>query len=209
MAKIFEKGLFATRLASLMAEHDETTYSLAAYLHMSPSAISRYTTGDSTPKLPTIQMLAEKFGVNPVWLMGAQAAPKHLETQPRLKRVPVLGEIAAGQPLFADEHVIGYEAVPETSPVDFCLLVRGDSMINARILDGDIVYIHQQPTVENGEIAAVMIDDEVTLKRFYFTNGSVILHPENPMYKDMVFSKKDMKHIRILGKALRFRSEVR
>lgn len=88
--------------------------------------------------------------------------------------------------------------------------VKGDSMINARIFDGDIVFIRRQPDVENGEIAAVQIDgNDATLKRVYKINGNVILRPENPIYSDMVFSKKDMKAVQILGKAVFFKSEVR
>lgn len=83
-------------------------------------------------------------------------------------------------------------------------------MINARIHDGDIVYIRKQPDVENGEIAAVIIDgEEATLKRVYKLNGNVILHPENPTYKDMIFSKKDFKQVRIIGKVKYVKAEVK
>jgi repressor LexA len=94
--------------------------------------------------------------------------------------------------------------------LDFCLKVKGNSMTGARIHDGDTVFVREQPDVENGEIAVVMIDDEeATLKRVYKINGNIILHPENPEYKDMIFSSKDKGRIKVLGKAAYFKSEVR
>ncbi|HLS52873.1 MAG TPA: S24 family peptidase, partial [Tissierellaceae bacterium] len=89
-----------------------------------------------------------------------------------------------------------------------CLKVKGDSMIGARINDGDIVFIREQPCVENGEIAAVMIDNEVTLKRFYKNGGLVMLRSENPKYQPLMYTKEDFKQVRILGKAIFFQSKL-
>lgn len=210
MGKYFDKDVFGKRLLELMADNNETTYSLAEHLHLSPPTISRYTTGDIAPKIPTIQSIAEKFGVNPAWLMGTEGAAKYTENTNRAKKIPIVGTIAAGQPILAQQHIEGYEYADESAKADFCLRVKGDSMVNARILDGDLVYIRQQPDAENGEIAAVIIDnEEATLKRIYKLNGTVILRAENPNYQDKIFSKKDMKNVRILGKAIMFKSEVR
>ena len=82
-------------------------------------------------------------------------------------------------------------------------------MIGARIHDGDIVYIRQQPDIENGEIAAVLIDDEATLKRVYKSGDSIILQPENPAYAPRVFVREEINQIRILGKAVCFLSKVK
>ncbi len=208
--KHFDKERFAQRLLQLMTDNNETIYSLAEYLHLSPSAISRYTSGGMNPKTLTIEAISSKFGVNPIWLMGANVDKYISDSASAIKRLPIMGTIAAGQPILAQENIEGYECVAADSNADFCLRVKGDSMINARILDGDIVYIRQQPDVENGEIAAVLVDDlEATLKRVYKINGSIILRAENPNYPDMVFSKKEMKQINILGKAVSFKSEVR
>ena len=98
-------------------------------------------------------------------------------------RVPIHGSVAAGNQILAMEDHHDYIVVDVNIRVDFCLRVQGDSMIDARIQDGDLVFVRQQPTVENGEIAVVMIDDEVTLKRFYRTDGGVILKPENSKYQ--------------------------
>ena len=206
--KIFDQVKFSERLMQLMADNNDTIYSLAEYLHLSPSAISRYTSATMTPKILTIEAMSVKYGVNPPWLMGADV-DKYLGAVMISKRVPIFGTIAAGQPILAQQNIEGYEYVPENVDVDFCLRVKGDSMTGARILDGDIVFIRKQSDVETGEIAAVMIDGEVTLKRVYKMNGTVILRPENPNYSEQIYSKKDMKEVIILGKAVRFQSEVR
>ena len=127
----------------------------------------------------------------------------------KIKKIPMLGEIAAGEPIMVCEEpspcLVG---VDDNRQVDFCLKVKGDSMIDARINDGDIVFIRKQQTVENGEIAAIIIDDEATLKRFYKNNGGVILKPENAKYQPKYYTAEDFKDIRILGKAIFFQSEV-
>jgi len=211
LGKIFDKKVFGERLFELMRDNNDTTYSLGEFLHLSPSAISRYTSGEMAPKIPTIQAIATKYGVNPTWLMGAQDVDKYLDfTEIKCIKIPILGTIAAGNPILAQQHIEGYEYADESLKADFCLRVKGDSMVNARILDGDLIYIRQQPDVENGEIAAVIIDnEEATLKRVYKINGTVILRAENPNYQDKILSKKDMKNVRILGKAVLFKSEVR
>lgn len=205
-----ELKLFGQRLHEIREERNLTTRELGEMLGTTAATISRYETGVHDPKRVFIQQTASILNVNPAWLMGANV-DKHIESdESTFKRIPVLGTIAAGQPILAEEHIEGYEFVPERSNLDFCLRVKGDSMINARIYDGDIVYIRKQSEVENGEIAAVIIDGEsATLKRVYKINGSVILRPENHNYKEMVFNKKDFKEINILGKAIFFKSEVR
>lgn len=92
---------------------------------------------------------------------------------------------------------------------DFTLLCKGDSMIGARILDGDIVYIRQQEDVEDGEIAAVLIGNDATLKRVRRNNGQLILWPENPAYSPLIFQGRELANVRILGKAVAFLSSVR
>ena len=100
------------------------------------------------------------------------------------KKVPIIGTIAAGTPIFADENIDDYFYIDNSVHCDFGLRVKGDSMINADIFDGDIVFIRQQPTLENGEIGAILLDDEATLKRFSMSADSVILQAENPSLTD-------------------------
>lgn len=155
--------------------------------------------------LTVLEPLARVLGVTPQYLMGWENILPY-ET----KRVPMLGWIACGEPIEACEaHAEYYVEVDRGASVDYCLQVKGDSMVDARIVDGDLVFIRQQPTVENGEIAAVIIDDEVTLKRFYRSENGVILKPENAKYQPLYYTEKDFKDVRILGKAILFQSKVR
>jgi repressor LexA len=128
----------------------------------------------------------------------------------KLKRFPMLGEIACGEPVFADEDKEHYVMADMDIHADFCLTAKGDSMINARIYEGDIVFIKEMPIVENGDIAAVIINDEATLKRvYYYPDDSMLqLVAENPKYKPLVYQGEELNHIRILGKAVYFMSAV-
>lgn len=128
---------------------------------------------------------------------------------PKTKKVPLVGTIACGEPITAVENIDDYVGMPESVNADFCLRCKGDSMINARIFDGDIVYIRQQPDVENGEIAAVLIDDEATLKRVFKHKDSLELRAENPTFPALYYEGAELNNIRILGKAVAFMSVVR
>lgn len=118
--------------------------------------------------------------------------------------VPILGEIAAGEPVIAEENILGYEKIPADDIRGgeyFILRVSGDSMINAGIYEGDHVLIKKQPTCETGDIAAVIVNAEnATLKRVYFSNGKLLLQPENPKYKPIMVDEDD---VRIVGKAVK------
>lgn len=128
---------------------------------------------------------------------------------PKTKKVPLVGTIACGEPITAVENIEDYISMPENVHADFCLRCKGDSMINARIFDGDIVYIRQQPDVENGEIAAVLIENEATLKRVFKHKDSLELRAENPTFSPMYYEGAELEGIRILGKAVAFLSGVR
>ncbi len=127
------------------------------------------------------------------------------------RRYPLLGKIACGEPIFVDEEYESFVSPTADIDADFCLRCQGDSMIGARILDGDIVFIRSQSTVENGEIAAVIIEDEATLKRvqYFPEKNMLILKPENPKFSDLVYAGEELARIRILGKAVAFFSAVK
>lgn len=150
-----------------------------------------YLVGNTTEKIIDI----EKYGVQPI----------------EVKKFPLLGDIACGEPRFANEERESYVSAGTAINADFCLKARGDSMINARIMDGDIVFIRSQPQVDNGEIAVVIINDEATLKRvFYYPEKStLILKPENPKYEDFIFTGAELNDINILGKAVAFQSDIK
>lgn len=128
---------------------------------------------------------------------------------PKTKKIPLLGTIACGEPILATENIDKYIEMPESVGGTFALKCKGDSMINAHIFDGDVVYIREQPDVENGEIAAVLIGDEATLKRVYKYPSKVVLRPENPLYNDITYTEEEMNDVRILGKAVAHLSAVR
>lgn len=177
---------------------------IAEKLGKNRATIYRYES-DEIENLPLniLEPLAKVLDVSPAYLMGWENIIPY-----KTKKVPMLGKIAAGMPILADEHCEYYIEVDENAHVDFCLKVEGDSMTEARISDGDIVFIRKQPCVENGEIAAVLIDNEVTLKRFYRNNGGVILKPENSKYQPFFYTDKDFKDIKVLGKAVFFQSRI-
>lgn len=177
------------------------------------SALQRYATGQ-TEKIPIdrLQIIASAIGTTTSYLMGweqSESLPANIIPMPEMRKIPLLGTIACGAPVFADEHMDGEVDIPSNIHADFALRCKGDSMINARIFDGDIVYIRKQDTIENGEIAAVLIDNEATLKRVKLYDDHIVLEPENPMYKPFVYWNEDMNEVKILGKAVAFTSTVR
>ena len=126
------------------------------------------------------------------------------------KRLPLLGNIACGEPIYASEDRESYVEVGANIEADFCLRAKGDSMIGARIMDGDIVFIRKQDMVYNGEIAAVLIEDEATLKRVQYNReaNELLLFAENPKYKTLRYFGEELDQIRILGKAIAFQGDV-
>ncbi|HZK85708.1 MAG TPA: XRE family transcriptional regulator [Desulfosporosinus sp.] len=211
---IKQLDLSSKRLRSFRESSGFQQKEFAQLFDIEPSIYNRYETGKIKSIPQNILMeICNKFDLNLKWLAGVEDAEKHVVVQdasPGTKRITILGTIAAGLPIYAQEDVLGFEYVDSNLHVDFCLRVQGDSMIGARILDGDLVYIRQQSDVETGEIAAVLVDnDSATLKRIYKVNGTVVLRSENPNFPDQIYTKKDMKDVRILGKAILFKTEVR
>ena len=160
-----------------------------------------------------IMLFAKILQVMPGGLMGWETntdLPPYPNIHPISRRsYPVLGNVSCGEPVFMAEEKDVYIDAENDIKADFVLIAKGDSMIGARIHDGDIVFVRSQPTVENGEIAVVAIDDEATLKRFYRYHDLIVLRAENPAYKDMEFRPEDGKDVRILGKAVAFQSNIK
>ena len=166
-------------------------------------------------KRSTIERMAELFDVSPCELMCFETKSRRPNTNNfgsiEIKRFPILGTIACGEPILASEEKDLYVEVGTDIICDFCLIAKGDSMIDARIHDGDIVFIRSQPQVNNGEIAAIIIDNEATLKRVYYykEKNLLILKAANPAYEDMIYSEHDLEGIRIIGKAVAFQSDIK
>ena len=160
-----------------------------------------------------IELISNALNTTPDYLMGwSDKSTDDLYSIPGINPIPKtykrprLGTIACGEPILAEENIETYDDIPDNIKCDFTLVCKGDSMINARINDGDIVYIKQQSQVDNGEIAAVLIDNEATLKRVYIYEDKVVLQPENTKYPPFVYTKEEMNNIRILGNAVGFTS---
>lgn len=165
-----------------------------------------------------VEALAKALGTTPIALMGWEEKSTTISLSHfsnirpiETKKIPLLGKIACGKPTFAEEQFETFIDASADLQADFCLQTKGDSMINARIYDGDIVFIRQQQEVENGQIAAVIINDEATLKRVsYFPEKSMlILKPENPAYSDLVYIGDELENVHILGKAVAFQSLIK
>lgn len=180
---------------------------LAQRLGTSKQTIHRYENGIiSNIPHEKVRELARALEITPSQLMGWENDDAPLA----VKRIPIIGEIACGKPIYASEEYESYAFYDESIGADFCLRARGDSMTGARIFDGDIVFIRSQESVDNGEIAAVIIDDEATLKRVYYypNEGKLILSPENPKYAPLVYVGNELSSIKIIGKAIAFQSTV-
>lgn len=201
------KEHFGKRLRELRLGRDLTQEDVGKILGTTKATVSRYETGRHSPGVSEISLLADYFKVNPYWLAGFDNI-KDID-EPNFKKIPVIGCIACGTPLLAIENIIMYEYANYGENVDFALIAKGDSMINVRVFDGDTVFVRQQSDVEDGEIAVVLIDDEATLKRVYKLNGDLLLKAENPTFIDIRITAKDKKNVRILGKAIYFKANLR
>ena len=179
-----------------------------------------YEKGLREPTSEVLIQLANFYNTSVDYIVGRSALdstaihpelplPGNVIPMPEMRKIPLIGSIACGAPILADEHIEEYIDIPRHIHADFALTCKGDSMINARIFDGDVVYIRQQNTVENGEIAAVLIDNEATLKRVRLFDDHIALEPENPQYRPFTYWGEEMNTIHILGKAVAFTSAIR
>lgn len=178
------------------------------------AAINKYETGLVVNlRRDMIQKLAIALNTTPTVIMGFEDEegnildlPSNLEKLQPMNKVPLVGQIACGTPILAEENITDYVDLPAHIRADYALTCKGDSMIGAGIQDGDVVYIRQQPEVENGQIAAVIVGDnsEATLKRFYRIGDTVTLNPENPTIAPMVFVGDEINSVRIVGRAVAY-----
>lgn len=180
---------------------------LAEKVNLSPATIYRYEKGD-IEKVPAdiLKKVARALNSSPAYLMGWESEnkpqiPAGFQPLPQRDRVPRVGQIACGEPITAEENIDAYDEVPSAWHADFTLLCQGDSM-EPKIKDGDVVAIHSQPMVENGQIAAVLIDGEATLKRVFIFEDHIELRAENPAFPTIIRIGEAMNDITIEGKAV-------
>ena len=206
---------FGSILKNLRTSRGITQGELATMLDVSRSTVGMYETGGREPDFETMEAIADIFNVDMDYLMGrtqverkhpitppAQEIPPGFEPKPKMKKIPLIGSIACGDPITAIQNREGEIDAPEDMHCDFALRCKGDSMVGAGIHDGDAVYIRIQPEVENGEIAAVRIGDEATLKRVYLHSDYIELRPENSAYESIIRRREDMNDVQIEGKAV-------
>lgn len=216
---------FSDRFKQLRKQRNLSQQDLANQLGYTKSRVNMYERGEREPSYEVLEEIADYFNVDLDYLHGksdipnrnewlkainaSASAPDNIIPMPSKSSIPLVGDIACGTPILAEENREGDVDIPEHIHADFALRCKGDSMINARIYDGDIVYIRQQDTVEHGEIAAVLIGTEATLKRVFLFDDHITLEAENPQYRPLSYWGDEMNDVRILGKAVAFTSTVR
>lgn len=202
--------MISNKLKQLRTDKGLSLEDLARELGTSRQTIHRYERGTISNIPPEkVERLAEILDTTPSSLMGWSSDLENVFPI-SAKRLPVLGEIACGEPIYASEEHESFCVADSSIDADFCLRAHGDSMIGARINDGDIVFIRSQDFVENGEIAAVVIGDEATLKRVYYYKDEekLVLSPENPRYAPLVYVGDELNSIKIIGRAVAFQSKI-
>ena len=198
------------KIYELRKQHGLTLEQVADVVGVGKSTVRKWETGMiANMKRDKIALLAKALHTSPAYLMGWEENTDITRFPPSARpivrrRLPMLGNVACGEPIFADESHESYVDANSDTDADFCLTAKGDSMVNARIFDGDVLFVKSQPTVEDGEIAVVLIEDEATVKRVYYDkeNNVITLAPENPLYKPMRYEGAKLDQIRILGKVV-------
>jgi len=207
------------KLIQLKTENGYTTEMLSERSGVPKGTINKLLNGETrNPTAATLKKLADALGCELAYLCGrpSDIPGVHRLGEPvnaadlmpvRRRRIPLIGDIAAGQPILCEEQ-IEITGCDSDTQADFALRVRGDSMIGARIHDGDTVFIRRQDDVDDGQIAAVIIDGCATLKRVYHIQNGLHLLSENPKYPPMIFTCPACDSIRIIGRAVAFQSEI-
>lgn len=201
---------FMERLETALAMRETTPAELSKKTGIGEGAISQYRKGAYKASQRNLEKIARALQVSIPWLMGvSEESYTPLEPLPKMREWPVLGATACGKPLhreLSEETVLA----PDDIKADMVFRCVGNSMINARIFDGDAVFIHKQPEVENGEIAVVRIGDEYTLKRVYVYEDYVELRAENPTHRAIVLRGEELRddNFEIVGLAVAFLSSL-
>ena len=218
--------MFWKRLNELIKSKKITKKQFCEDIQINKNLPKYWQDNNTYPNRTILNSIAKYFNVSVEYLKGETNDPTPLYSSDsfdifsipgiepiKTKKLPVLGSVACGEPIWAEEEYQGYVSCNENINADFCLLAKGDSMVNAGIKDGSIVFVRKQPTVENGQIAVVLIEDEATLKRVYFDdkNKRLILNPENSAYTPIIIENDQLQsgQVRILGKAVACQFKIR
>lgn len=197
------------RIKQLREELGKSKAQVARELQIPYTTFVNYENEAREPNSEVLIMIANYFHVSVDYLIcrtenrhGNSLPVSNLVPLKHIIKVPIIGRIACGSPILAEQNYEGQTFCPDEVNADFALRCQGDSMIDANIQDGDIVFIKEMPEVENGEIAAVVVGEEATLKKVYYHGDTVTLLPANPSYEPMIFKKDEINDIRICGKAV-------
>lgn len=198
------------RIRELREEIGKTKAQIARELKMPYTTYCNYENENREPNSEALITISNYFHVSVDYLIGStdvrhspqMVVPNNLIPLKHIVKIPIIGRIACGEPILAEQNFEGQTFCPDDVNADFALRCQGDSMIDANIQDGDIVYIKITPAVENGEIAAVVIGEEATLKKVYRHGDTLTLIPANTTYEPMVFRKGEINEIRICGRAV-------
>lgn len=185
-----------------------TQAQIGEMLGVTQQAVAKWERDIAEPRHSDLATLAKLYNTSVDSLLGL-STPK-IVVDSRCFRTPRLASVACGQPIFAEDDLDDYVLQSVEPNADFCVIAKGDSMINARIFDGDTVFVRQQEMVDNGEIAVVAVDDTATIKRVYYyaEDARLVLMPENPAHSPLVYVRQELNHVRILGKVISFFSHV-
>ena len=210
MSDLGNKRIMARNIQFFMDKRDLSRQDMCQILSVPYTTFTDWINAKTYPRIDKIELMANYFGVSKSALVENHAdveLDKGLPSNIRpitTRKIPMLGAIACGKPIYAAEDRDSYVEIDADLKADFCLRADGDSMVGASINDGDIVFIREQPIVDNGQIAAVAIGDEATLKRVYYypDEGRMLLISENPRYEPLVYAGEQLNQIEILGKAM-------
>ena len=197
--------IFVTQLKKTMFLKGWRQIDLVRATGFTDSQISSWYNGRYRPNGEAMSKIAKALGVTVEYLLGKEEISEAKLTLPEFKEIPVIGKVAAGVPIEAQENIIG-TVVTEKNV--FALRVKGDSM-SPRIMDGDTVLVKQQDTANDGDVVIALIDGEATCKVLKKLHGSVRLVPFNAAFAPFVYTGGDAENIRILGKVVESRHDWR
>lgn len=186
-----------------------TLAQIAEKMGVAEATVQRWESGSiKSVRYEKMDKLAEILRVNPASFMGweeSASLPGNMGPLEEMQKIPLIGQIACGTPILAEQNIEDYVDLPKHIRADYALICKGESMTGAGIYEGDVVYIRKQESVNNGQIAAVLVDEEeATLKRFYYDGTSVTLIAENPAVPPMVFTGEEINRQRVVGLAVAF-----
>lgn len=202
MSTLGNKKIMAQNIRYYLKKYGKTQKEICKDLGFKEMTFSDWVNAKTYPRIDKIEKIANYFHVQKADLVEEKRKPLKNIVPIERRMVPIIGQIAAGKPILADEHIEAFLPCDTGVHADFGLVVSGDSMIGADIHDGDVVFIRSQPIVDDGQIAAVRIDDDATLKRFYKNPDGCTLVSMNPQYPPMIFNSDNCDSIQIIGLAV-------